>query len=339
MLDIFYLDEEALKIKKKLTSNGKNTFGSDVKELSPTPLHRAQAEELENIKEKPLWIDVTNITKAEGELLQRIFGLHAVTVDDLFTVRSRIKVEEFPNYLFCVFYTVYRGKKIGFQDLDFVIGPNYIITNHRREVPRFESIKQTPVVIAALLKRGKEYLLHRLLSISLDNYHPLLEYFDLKIERLEEKATKADKGVIEELLKLKRTILFVKRMMHTQREKLSFLAKNDYPLISKKSLPYFRDLYDQAIWIADKVDNFRDAITSVFDAYTSTVSQSMTEIMKVLSIFAAIALPLTVISGIYGTNFTVLPGAGARYGFWLMIGSMLTVVVGMLLVFRKRKWI
>jgi len=124
-----------------------------------------------------------------------------------------------------------------------------------------------------------------------------------------------------------------------QREKISFIAKNEYMFISKKSVPYFRDIYDHAIRVSDNVENYREAIGSAFDAYMSAVSNNMNEVMKVLSIIATIALPLTVISGIYGTNFNNLPGEFNPYGFWIMIAGMVVLCFGMLFYFRRKNWI
>jgi len=127
-------------------------------------------------------------------------------------------------------------------------------------------------------------------------------------------------------------------MMFQEREKVSFLAKNEYPFIRKESMPYFRDVYDHMILASEMVDNQRDIISHSFDVYMSAVSNSMNEVMKTLSVMATIALPLTVLGGIYGTNFVNLPGSASPFGFWVMIGGMLAISVGMLGYFRWRGW-
>ncbi|MBU0471913.1 MAG: hypothetical protein KKF89_05475 [Nanoarchaeota archaeon] len=109
-------------------------------------------------------------------------------------------------------------------------------------------------------------------------------------------------------------------------------------LISKKSAPYFRDIYDHAVRVSDSIDNYREAIGGTFDAYMSAISNNMNEVMKTLSIIATIALPLGIISGIFGTNFDLLPGQHIHYGFWLMILLMMTFMGVMLYYFKRRGW-
>ncbi len=140
------------------------------------------------------------------------------------------------------------------------------------------------------------------------------------------------------ILQLKQNLSIIRKTVFAQREKVSFMVKNQYKLVSKKALPYFRDVYDHAIRVSDKVDNARESVMNAFDLYMSAVSNNTNEVMKVLSIFATIALPLTVISSIYGTNFLVLPGAQFRYGFWIMILAMVILGAAFIYSFKKRGW-
>ena len=137
---------------------------------------------------------------------------------------------------------------------------------------------------------------------------------------------------------VKKSIVYVKRIAMIQREKMSLLSKGEYQLLSKKVLPYLRDVYDNSIRIFETVDSYRESVSSVYDLYMSTVSSNMNEVMKVLSIMATVALPLTVISSIYGTNFDFLPGASASNGFWVMITMMVGVMGLLALYFKRRGW-
>ena len=140
------------------------------------------------------------------------------------------------------------------------------------------------------------------------------------------------------ILQLKQNLSIIRKTVFAQREKASFFVKNNYKLISKKSLPYFRDVYDQAIRVSDKVDNARESVMNTFDLYMSAVSNNTNEVMKMLSIFATIALPLIVIYSIYGSNFLVLRGAGFKYGFWIIILVMIVVSIVFLTSFKRRGW-
>ncbi len=295
--------------------------------------------DLKKLQARRLWIDVTNITKEEEGLLKTSFSLHSLTAEDLLNQGTRIKVEEFSDYLFCVFYGIKKEKSIELQELDFIIGKDFIISSHKKEIATFTELKKNPERLAGLFEKGADFIFHYLLDKEIDNFFPVLEEIDDQIEDIEEEVTKKVRSeLLQKVHKMKRTIVLIKKTALPQREKISFLAKNDYRFISKKSIPYFRDIYDHAIRVSDSIDNYREAISGTFDAYMSAVSNNMNEVMKTLSIIATIALPLGVISGIYGTNFDILPGQHFAYGFWIMLLGMFSVIGLMIVMFKKRGW-
>lgn len=295
---------------------------------------------IEDIKDNPAWIDLRAISTKEKKILEEKFNLHPLTSEDIMKRGTRIKVEQFSDYLLCVFYAIEKGKKIELVEMDFVIGKNFLITNHASSLRSFEDLKADDVKLEGLFKKGVDFIFHRLLDIEIDNYAPVLEYIDDEVENIEETvADKIEKDTMSKILSLKRQIVLIKRYALPQRDKISQIAKYDLPFISKKAVPYFRDIYDHAVRISDSIDNYREAVSNTFDAYMSAVNNKMSEVMKVLSIIATIALPLTVISGIYGTNFVNLPGSENYYGFWIMIGAMLLMMISMLTYFKRKRWI
>jgi len=302
-------------------------------------LKKGNIKDLNKLKNKQLWLDITNNTQSERKIIQEAFGLHPLTTEDLFSANVRIKVEEFPSYLFCVFYGIQKTKTIELMELDYILGENFLITNHKKEIESYTTLKNNKEKLENLFKKGNEFLFHALLDSEIDNYFPVLEKIDDLIENLEEEVTKSPRAeLLTKILNLKRQIVTIKKNTLPQREKIAFLTKIEHKFISKKALPYFRDIYDHAIRVSDTIDNYREAVGNTFDAYMSAVSNNMNEVMKVLSVIATIALPLTVISGIYGTNFSNLPGSSAQYGFWIMMLLMICVAVGMLYYFKKRRW-
>jgi len=309
-----------------------NSKGQEVKEITKSMIRS---------KEK-YWIDITNINESESNILRDVFGIHHLTIEDINKKVTRIKIEEFNSYLFCVFYGIdKKGKSDDFilYELDFIIGKNFIITHHRNNLETYSNLQKNKEKIKFLLSSGPEFVLYKLLDKEIENYFPILELLDDEIESIEEQIVKTPKPEhLAKVLNLKRALRLVKKGTYQQREKLSFLTKNDLGFISKDALPYFRDVYDHSIRVSDSIDNYRESVSEAFDAYMSAVSNNMNEVMKVLSIFATLALPMTVISGIYGTNFRVLPGSQGEFGFWGMILFMVLFLSGMLIFFRKRKW-
>ncbi|MFH1391885.1 MAG: magnesium/cobalt transporter CorA [Candidatus Diapherotrites archaeon] len=302
-------------------------------------LKKAKPADLSKLNDKLVWVDITGITKEEAELVKANFGLHPLTIEDFINQHIRIKVEKFSDYLFCVFYGIKKTKSVELIELDFVIGKNFVISNHKNEIGSFSKLKNDSQKIESLFKKGPDFIFHKLLDMEVDNYFPVLEEIGDKIEVLEEKVAKKPlPSSLVEILKLKRMVVKIKKSAFAQREKVSFLAKNDYELISKKAVPYFRDVYDHAVRVSDYIDNSREAVGNAFDVYMSSIANNSNEVMKILSVIATIALPLTVVSGIYGTNFEILPGAAFPYGFWVMIFFMIILSVSMLWFFKKRNW-
>lgn len=295
--------------------------------------------ELRAIKNEKIWLDVTNISHEEVAVVGELFGLHPLSAEDLYNSPIRIKVEEFPEYLFCSFYSIEKNKKIELQEIDFVIGEKFLISNHRKIVKGISMFKKDHERIQRNFDKGLEFLFHKLLDLEVDNYAPILEKINDEVEQLEEDAgNKPEKRTLSKIIALKKVIVNIKKTTLAQREKTGYLAKNETKFLSKKSIPYFRDVYDHTIRVSDYVESLREAIGDAYNTYMSAMSNNMNEVMKTLSIIATIALPLTVISGIYGTNFTILPGQNVALGFWFMIILMIIVAGIMLAFFRKRKW-
>ncbi|MBW2967400.1 magnesium/cobalt transporter CorA [Candidatus Woesearchaeota archaeon] len=302
-------------------------------------LKSSDANDLHKLRKHTLWLDITGITKAETELLHQEFNIHPLTSEDLFKQNTRIKVEEFNDYLFCIFYGIEKRQKVELIELDFVIGKDFVISNHKAAVRTFDDIKKNHDLVVELLGKGPDFVFHRLIDKEIENYFPILDSVGEEIEKIEEQVTrKPGPELLDRILTIKRRITRIKKYALPQREKAGVLAKGGNQFLNKKALPYFRDLYDHTVRVSDSVDNYREHAGNTFDIYMSAVSNRMNEVMKVLSIIATIALPLTVISGIYGTNFANLPGAAASSGFWFMIAAMFLMAISMVLFFKRRGW-
>jgi magnesium transporter len=300
---------------------------------------KGDLKDFETFENKKIWIDAVNITSEEAAILRDKFNLHPLTMEDLIHEKSRIKIEEFNDYIFCVFYGIKKEKPLDLVELDFVVGKNFIITNHNKRISTFYDLKRNDEKMNNLFQKGTEFIFHYILDKEVSDFFPVLEEIDNQIEEIEEDITKKAKPEsLQKILNTKRKIILIKKFALSQREKISFLTKNNYKVLSKKVIPYFRDVYDHAIRVSDSIDNYREAIGGTFDAYMSAVSNNTNEVMKTLSIIATIALPLGVISGIYGTNFAVLPGQNLSYGFWIMLGIMFSIIGFMMFIFKRRKW-
>lgn len=300
-------------------------------------LKEAKISDLHKIKGKKMWVDITGMTIEDRDMLMSKFQLHQLTVEDLFKSRVRIKIEEFPEYMFFVGYGI---KKDDIVELDFVLGKNFLITNHKPKLDSFTTLKENKSKLEGLFKNGLDFIFHWLLDYEIDNFFPFIDDIDGDIEEVDEIVIKKPKqATLKKIQLIKKRVNELKKVSFPQREKIANLAKKDYSFISRKAVPYFRDIYDNSVRLADSIESCRDAIGNTFEAYMSSVSNSTNETMKVLSIISTIGLPLTAISGIYGTNFKNLPGSDHPIGFWIMLTAMILFITVMIVYFKKREWI
>ena len=184
-------------------------------------------------KDKLLWIDCEDLTKEEAEILKNAFELHQLTVEDLLNANTRIKVEEFPNYLLCVFYTVENKKKmIELKELDLILGNNFVISSYLKNLEASEFLKNNQDQLEKLFAKGPDFILHKIIDFEVDRFFPLLEHIDEKLYELDEKVAKnPSRHNLDKLLEIKKNIMKIKRLVNPQREKISFLAKHDYKFI------------------------------------------------------------------------------------------------------------
>jgi magnesium transporter len=138
---------------------------------------------------------------------------------------------------------------------------------------------------------------------------------------------------------LKRELILLRKSLWPLREAIGLLQRADSPLIVDSDLIYFKDISDHIIAVIDTVDTFRDMLAGMLDIYLSSVSMRMNQVMKVLTIITTIFMPLTFLAGIYGMNFAYMPELAWRWGYFAVLGIMLTIGLGMLILFRRMKWI
>jgi len=302
-------------------------------------LKKGNLNELDSFADKKLWIDITHGTKEEIQQVSNQFKLHPLTKEDLIDQHVRVKIEEFPEYLFMVSYGVYHVKNISLQEIDFILGKHFVISNHKEKVDSFEVLKESNEKLTKLFEKGIDFVFHKLVDKEVDDYFPALELIEDKIEELADLSiSEPSKHILEELMELKAKIVSIKKVTLPLKDRLYVLSKNDHQFFSTPVIPYFRDLHDNTVRVFESIESHREAVISTFDTYLSS-SNSTNEVMKVLGLIGTIALPLSVISGIYGTNFIEVPGLNNPLGFGIMLFGMGLLTAFMIFFFKKNKWI
>ena len=305
----------------------------------------AQLPELLKEEHAIVWIDMPEPTRADEQVLLDVFHFHPLTVEDCHENRHYPKVEEFPDYLYLIVHGVRADTSpdhFNTIELDAFLGHNYVITYHHDEFRSIDNVKQLLRTSPIACQRGAAFLLHQILDQIVDYYSPVLDDFDERIDQLESdifSLRRPNNSILEEIMDLKRGVLRLRRISAKQREVILRMSRGEFPLIDQQVLPFYRDVHDHIVRVTDLAESYRDLISGALDAYLSVVSNRLNEVMKVLTIFSAVMLPLTFIAGVYGMNFDNMPELHSRFGYYAVWVFMTVVAVSMLLVFWKSGWI
>jgi magnesium transporter len=279
-------------------------------------------------------------------LLSTVFAFHPLSIEDAILERPYPKVDEYPSYLYLVMHGMRpsldgSGTDVRTRELDIFLGARYLVTFHHEEM---RSIAQTRTLLEKNpepLARGPAALLHRVLDYLVDNYVPVMEDLDRRIDALETAVSEGDgkHDVVSAAFPLRAQVTEIRRLASRQRDVVNRIVRQELPLIDSGSALYFRDVYDHLVRVQDQAESYRDLLSSLVEIALARSSNRLNSIMKTLTLLNTIFLPLTFITGIYGMNFDRLPGKGAAWGFWICVGGMATLAIVMLLLYRRKKWL
>ncbi|MEI6438420.1 MAG: magnesium/cobalt transporter CorA [Candidatus Omnitrophota bacterium] len=325
----------------------------DYDEASLTEKEITDIEECLPLRDKPTvtWINVDGLHRTEVlEKLSAGYLIHHLVLEDILNVNQRPKAEDFGDYIFIsIKMLAFDDKKeeVVEEQVSLILGANFVITFQEEKMGDvFNDIRQRLRAGKGRIRRMKaDYLAYALLDAIIDNYFVILEKVGERIEAIEE-ALLREPGVKEQqaINKTRRQLIFLRKSIWPLREVVRTVTQSESPLIRQESLAYFRDIYDHVIQAVDTIEAFRETTASMLDIYLSSLSHRLNEVMKVLTIIATIFIPLTFLAGLYGMNFNTqaspynMPELGTRYGYVTLLGVMATIVIGMLIFFKKRKW-
>ncbi|HXT71907.1 MAG TPA: magnesium/cobalt transporter CorA [Vicinamibacterales bacterium] len=291
-----------------------------------------------------LWVDLESPDEVERKLLTETFHFHELAVEDAIQETHHPKIEQYGGMLYLILHGIVAGKKNhGFvtNDVDFFLGRNYLVTVHfhpsRSIVGEREVLKRH----GALLGEGSCSLLHRLVDRMVDHYNPEVDALEDRLEALEQVVfSNAKKNPLRKILGLKADIASLRRVTLPQRDAVMRLSRREFSEIPEQLAYRFRDVYDHLVRLADEAVFLQDRVTGLLDAYLSTQSNRLNQVMKVLTVIATIFMPLTVLTGMYGMNVELphLPGGGPTQ-FWWVLGIMLVTSGVMLWFFRRNDWL
>ena len=291
-----------------------------------------------------VWVDVGAPSAEDGLLLRDVFGFHELSVEDALSEIHHPKVETYDGYLYVILHGIdFKASEHEFatHDADFFVGPNYLVTvtdGTSRSIPETrETCERNPRVMA----EGPAALAHRIIDTMVDHYRPEVDKLEERIDELETVVFESGetRATSQEILDLKRDVASLRRIILPQRDVLGRLARREFPQITEDLAYRFRDVHDHVVRLADDAMLYHDRLAAILEAHLSNVSNRLNEVMKFLTIFSVIFLPMTVLTGLYGMNVPLFhfPGGEHVQFFWILgiMAGMSALLIGL---FRRSRW-
>lgn len=291
------------------------------------------------------WLNIVGLHDLEAlEAVRNRFGMHPLVIEDIVNTQQRPKIDAFDDYLQITLKMVRVDDKSGeldIEQLSIVLGSGWLLTFQERPGDVLDPVrKRIEQSRGRIRTAGADYLAYALVDAVVDHYFLVLEHFEETIESLEDEVLcSPDSNVATRIHHLKRELLVMKKSVWPLREMLSSLLRDEHPLFAPSTAPYLRDVYDHVMQAVDTIDTFREMTSGLLDMYLSNVSNRMNEVMKVLTVIATIFIPLSFLAGVYGMNFDFMPELHLRWGYYALLGVCAVVAGGMLIYFRRKKWL
>ena len=306
----------------------------------------ASIREIVQAGEGELWVDIDSTNMHQHALLEKVFEFHPLSIEDTLSPGTRVKFEEYPRYVFVVMAGVRfdEGTPDPFDletiNLYFFLGKNFLVTVHALPSKSCAIVRDRLQRNPDLLARGVEMAMHNIIDQSVDAYFPIVEELNTMVDGLEERLfERFDPGLIHEIFKAKRSAFSLRRHVGPLREVLNILTNRPCGFIRPDTQLYYRDVYDHTIRIVESMDTVRDLLAGVLETYLSQTSNRLNTVMKQLSIVATIALPLIVIAGIFGMNFSQMPSTHNPYGFYGALVVMAVTSGVIMWWLKKNRWL
>jgi magnesium transporter len=304
---------------------------------------------LEN--QKVTWINVEGLGSVElVQELGRVFQIHPLAIADIFTVGQRPHLDTYDRQIFLLLQMVYHNQELElvFEQLSVLVGERFVLTF--QEEPGHDVFEPVRVRLREGAGNARffrnDYLAYTLIDTVIDYYFPAVEKIGEAIEELEESLLeKPNRESLREVHEIRGALASLRRAIWPQRDLLLRLWHDDCDLFSDRTKPFIRDTYDHALALIDLVESYRDATVNFVELYVSGLSMRTNEIIRVLTVISSIFIPLTFIAGVYGMNFDRssgplnMPELSSPIGYPAVLLLMAAVAGGMLLYFKRKRWL
>lgn len=303
----------------------------------------ADFDKLMEAEDAILWVDLCKPTDQESFILTHDFKFHPLAIEDVISEAPHTKLDDYNKYIFVVFPIAdYIGREEGLKisEIDLFLGGNFLVTIHYEEHRIFDFLYNRAEKDERLISRGADFLFHAVIDSIVDNYNSTLDIFQFDVDQVEDDVLgEPDEDLVKTIYILRRDIVHLRRLVIPQKEVLSRLAGKNVKQIGNTSAVYFSDIHDHLLRVDDIANFQRDMLNSSLEAYYSTVSTRTNEVIKFLTIFTVLFIPPTFLVGLWGMNFEFMPELDWKFGYLFSLILMVVVVLGLVLFFRRKKWL
>ena len=292
------------------------------------------------------WIHLDAPDHEAATALADRFGWHPLDVEDVLSKRQRPKVDEYPEYLFAVLHFPVYDKavqRLNAGELDVFLGPDYLVTLPAVEllpVSRlFRRCQEDERFLEQLFSKGSGRLLYEVLDDLFDYCFPILDKIGHKLDSIEDDMFEGyAREVVRDISNVKQEIISYRKIIKPERTTLRLLERHVERFLPEELELYFDDIVDSAERIWDLLDNYKEVVEALEDTNESVISHQQNDVLRILTVFSVVLLPLTLIASVFGMN-VLFPGEHTHAAFWGIVATMLAVVAGMVGFFRWKRWL
>jgi magnesium transporter len=308
------------------------------------------AEPLPSATDAVLWVDLRDPTPDEANALRTVYGFNEFAIEYALSTKTHPKLEPYDTPAGGGLFLTVEAASLDLTDhtfathqVSFFLGRNYLVSVHTDSIPSVDSVRDEAIA-SGRMRPSADLVMHAVLDQLVDNYKPIIELLERHINNAEDVLLRStSRSAVNVIFELKRDIMRLRRTAALQREVMHRLSRDPSELIPPKNQLYFRDLYDSVFHVYELSNWHREMITGLLEVHLTSISNRTNEIMRILTIIAVVGMPLTLIAGIYGTNFSYVPFMKDRVtepitGFWYMIALMCAVTAATLTWFKVKKW-
>jgi len=299
-----------------------------------------------------VWVDIADPQPEDVEWLARTFGFHQLALEDVTRRHQRAKVDEYPDYYFAVLYAArvdVSVRRITTSELQFFWGAKYLVTIHTDPFAEIDDLVArlgkgtlTPVLTSGERRTGIADLVYRLIDAVVDDYFPAVDALAEWSENIEEgmfaRTDRRAQDTLQAIFGLKKSLLEMRKAIAPSRDVVNVFLRRDHALFGDEFFPYFQDVYDHTVRVIDSLDTYRDLLASSLDAHLSLVSNEVSQTVKKMTAVTAILMVNSLIAGIYGMNFDVIPELHWQYGYPWALALMAVSSLALWIVFRLIRW-